>query len=104
MSQSAAWNAGEHVAGRYLVRSHLGAGSLGERYLAFDERTSSDVVLRVVRADLLPDEDARRAFHDRLSRSRALQHPGLARLHEVLEHDGLEVTASQHVPGASLAE
>src|SRR5262249_8523176 len=30
--------------------------------------------------------------------------PGLARLLDVLELDGLELTASQHVPGASLAE
>ena len=82
------WNAGEVVAARFVVRAALGSGSLGECYLAHDQRTEIDVLLRVPFPSLLPDEGARRAFRQRMGEARRLRHPYLVSVYDVVEHAG----------------
>ncbi len=48
--------------GRYEIRAPLGAGGMGEVYLACDEKLNRDVAFKVLPAALSVDEDRLRRF------------------------------------------
>lgn len=75
---------GTLIAGRYCVRRRLGAGGMGEVWLADDQEASREVALKVVRGD-----QERAPFAQRLAREAALlrSFEGLVpRVPEVYEH------------------
>jgi serine/threonine protein kinase len=93
---------GNVVGGRYEIRATVGKRPLGMMYRAFDREVEVEVALRVLSAELLPDDPARQAFAQRISRARGLQHPNLMRFHGVAV-DGEEVAvAVQWAPGKPL--
>ena len=48
--------------GRYEIRSKIGAGGVGEAYLAQDTRLDRKVALKILPADLSANEDRIRRF------------------------------------------
>ena len=100
---SPVWQNGLRLAGRYQVRKLEGVGPLGDRYLALDVQSGLDVVLRALDRALCPDEAALAAFRERTSRARALSHPGLIRIHDVVRHAGREATVVERVSGRTAA-
>ncbi len=92
------------VLGRYRVESLLGRGGMGEVYLAVDERLHRQVAVKVLPADSLSDETARRRFrHEALAISR-LNHPNIATVHDFDTFDGTDALVMEYVPGHTLGE
>ena len=93
---------GALFAGRYEIREPLGSGGAGEVYRATDRTAGSDVALKV----LFPGSDTRDI--ERLRRElrivRTLQHPGIVRIFDIGEDDGLLYLVSELLEGESLAE
>ena len=91
------------VAGYRLIRK-LGAGGMGEVFLAHDDALDRPVALKLVHAKLGHDP----RFGERMRReARALAkltHPNVVHVYEVGEHEGRIFLAMEYVAGRSLGE
>lgn len=90
--------------GAYRVLSRLGAGGMGEVYLAEDIRLRRRVALKVLPGRSVNDEQARRQLLHEARTAAALDHPNICTIYEVGETDGRDFIAMQYVDGETLAE
>ena len=74
---SADLDAGAVLDRRYRIEQLLGRGGMGAVYRARDMRLDRLVALKVVRAELLGDADARRRFRREAQIVARLQHPSI---------------------------
>lgn len=90
--------------GSYEVVREIGRGGMGVVYLARDTRLGRDVALKLLSADELGHDDARRTRLRREARAAAaVAHPGVAQVYTLEEHpDGLTLLVSEHIEGRSL--
>jgi serine/threonine protein kinase len=90
--------------GRFSLTRLLGAGGMGEVFLAHDSRLDRDVALKLLRPQLGTDAASRARF-DRETRAIArLDHPNIVALHEVGEFQGRPYLVMQFVEGRSLSD
>ena len=66
---------------RYRIEQLLGRGGMGTVYRARDVRLDRLVAIKVVRAELLADPDARQRFRREADIVARLQHPGIVAVH-----------------------
>src|SRR5438093_10276061 len=97
-------NAGERQLGHYTIIRQLGAGGMGEVYLADDTRLARKVAIKVLPTDLTRDEDAKRRLLREARSVAALDHPNVCAVHEVNEEDGRMYIVVQYVEGQTLAD
>jgi eukaryotic-like serine/threonine-protein kinase len=90
--------------GRYEVRSKIGAGGMGEVYLAEDTRLHRKVALKLLPADLASNQDRMRRFEQEAQAAAALNHPNIATIHEIGESDGVNFIAMELIDGFTLRE
>jgi eukaryotic-like serine/threonine-protein kinase len=88
--------------GHYEVISCLGAGGMGEVYLAQDTRLKRKVAIKVLKRALLRDERGLRRFEQEARAASALNHPNILTIFEFGQVDGLNFIASEFVDGATL--
>ncbi len=69
--------------GRYEIRSQLGAGGMGEVYLAEDTRLHRKVALKILPAELASNQDRMRRFVQEAEAAAALNHPHIAHIYEI---------------------
>lgn len=88
----------------YQILAPVGAGGMGEVYLARDTRLGREVAIKVL-PEALPQNPERLARLEREARLlAALNHPGIATVHGLEESDGIRFLVMEHVPGETLAE
>ena len=88
--------------GRYEVRSLLGAGGMGEVYLAYDHDLEREVAIKVLTADPNESSERTRRFLQEARASSALSHPNVATVFEIGSQDEWRFIAMELVPGAPL--
>ncbi|MGB9199360.1 MAG: protein kinase [Terriglobales bacterium] len=88
--------------GHYKIVAQLGAGGMGEVYLAEDTRLKRKVALKVIGRNLNLDERALRRFEQEARASSALNHPNIVTIYEFGETDGLRFIASEYIEGTTL--
>ena len=66
--------------GRYQIRSLLGAGGMGEVYLAQDTSLNRKVALKVLPSDLASNQDRMRRFKQEATAAASLNHPNIAHI------------------------
>ncbi len=87
----------------YLILSPLGAGGMGEVYLAEDTQLDRKVAIKFLPAESIADEQAKRRLIREAKAAAKLDHPNICAIHEVGEEDGRSFIVMQYVKGETLA-
>jgi eukaryotic-like serine/threonine-protein kinase len=90
--------------GRYEIRSLIGAGGMGEVYLARDVMLNRDVAVKVLPAAYSADSDRLRRFQQEAQAAGALDHPNILCVHDVGTHEGAPYVVSELLEGETLRE
>src|SRR5216110_3475883 len=88
--------------GHYEIRSQIGAGGMGEVYLAQDTKLDRKVALKILPADLAANQDRMRRFVQEAKAAAALNHPNIAHIYEIGESEGTNFIAMEFVEGETL--
>ena len=90
--------------GRYRLLRELGHGGQGFVYLAEDEKLHRQVALKILSGVMALTPGARLRFEREAEVAGKLDHPGIARVYEAGEEDGVHFIAMELVGGRTLAE
>ncbi|MGK0361626.1 MAG: serine/threonine protein kinase [Bradymonadia bacterium] len=93
---------GDVINGRYEIRDLIGRGPLGVIYRVLDQEIELDVALKVMHAEVLPDDTARANFADSVRRMRKLSQQNIVRLYEHDEAKGRAFYTMQLLEGLTL--
>ena len=88
----------------YRIVSKIGAGGMGEVYLAQDTRLDRKVAIKILPAELAVNHDRMLRFIQEAKAAAALNHPNVAHVYEIGEQDGLNFIAMEYVDGKTLRE
>ena len=88
--------------GRYEIRSLLGAGGMGEVYLAHDSQMRRLVALKFLPESLTRDEDRLRRFEQEAYAASGLNHPHILTIYEIGEIEHRRFIAMEYVEGETL--
>jgi predicted ATPase len=86
----------------YRIVSSLGAGGMGEVYLAEDTRLQRLVAIKFLPADLTKDLTRLRRFEQEARAVSALNHPNIVTIHEIGEADVGRFIVLEYVKGRTL--
>jgi tetratricopeptide (TPR) repeat protein len=86
------------------VLRKLGAGGMGEVYLAEDERLGRRVALKCPSDDWLQSPDARERLHREARAAARLNDPRIASVYDVLDVGGRPYIVLEHVEGETLSQ
>ncbi len=95
--------AGTRIA-HYQIISKIGAGGMGEVYLAHDTKLDRKVALKFLSFHLSQDQTSRARFTREAKAAAKLDHPNIVPVHEVGEYQGRPFFAMAHIEGQSLRE
>src|SRR5437588_3299292 len=96
-------NIGREI-GPYQIIERLGAGGMGEVYLAQDRRLDREVALKILPAYFVSDKARLRRFQTEARAASALNHPNILTIHEVGEVDQLHFITTEFIDGQTLRE
>jgi non-specific serine/threonine protein kinase len=88
----------------YRIIEKIGAGGMGEVYLANDTELDREVALKFLPTQLCQDEDCRVRFKREAQAAAKLKHPNIVTIYEVSEFRGRPFFAMEHIEGKSLRE
>src|SRR5438093_8169306 len=89
---------------RYEILSPLGAGGMGEVYLALDTRLKRKVALKLLPAAFTQDADRLRRFEQEAQAASALNHPNIITIHEIGEVNGTHFIATEIIETQTLRQ
>jgi serine/threonine-protein kinase len=90
--------------GRYEIRSQLGAGGMGEVYLAEDTKLDRKVALKILPAEFAGDRGRMSRFVQEGKAVSALNHPNILTIYEIDEADSVHFIATEFIDGETLRQ
>jgi len=94
---------GEQIA-HYRIVSQIGAGGMGEVYLAQDTRLHRKIALKILPAALNNDRDRLRRFEQEACAASALNHPNILTIYEIGETAKTRYIATEFIDGETLRD
>src|ERR687888_390445 len=88
----------------YRILQPLGAGGMGEVYLAEDTRLDRKVALKLLPARFTQDPDRVRRFIQEAKAASALNHPNIITIYEIGAEQGTHFIAAEFVDGLTLRQ
>src|SRR6266567_3415394 len=90
--------------GRYQILEQLGAGGMGEVYLAEDKHLLRKVALKVLPTFFTRDRERVRRFQQEARAASALNHPNILTIYEIGQIDSHQFIATEFVEGDTLRQ
>jgi serine/threonine protein kinase/tetratricopeptide (TPR) repeat protein len=88
----------------YRLVEKVGQGGMGVVYRALDSRLNRHVAIKILPPEFTADAERRQRFEREARAAAALNHPNIAVIHEVGEHEGTQFIVMELVPGRSLRD
>jgi len=108
MAESLKDNRAESIVGQTLGQYHiieqLGAGGMGEVYLAEDTRLGRKVALKLLSGYPSQEEERVRRFRQEAFATSALNHPNIVTVYEIGEWEERDFIATEFIEGVTLRE
>ncbi len=93
----------ESIAHYQIIRK-LGAGGMGEVYLALDTKLDRQVAIKVLQPDSLAEENLKKRLLREARAVAKLDHPNICAVYDVNEADSFTFIVMQYIEGETLAE
>ena len=90
--------------GQYQILDKLGAGGMGEVYLARDTTLDRNVALKILTAGVSTDADRLARFEREAKALASLNHPHIAQIYGLESSTGTRAIVMEFVEGEDLAE
>src|SRR5271155_3661773 len=90
--------------GPYEIQSPLGAGGMGEVYLARDTRLDRTVAVKILPTHLSSNIEAKQRFEREARAISSLNHPNICTLHDVGHQDGTDFLVMEYLEGETMAD
>jgi eukaryotic-like serine/threonine-protein kinase len=87
----------------YHIIEKLGAGGMGEVYLAEDKRLNRRVAIKILPADVAGDERAKQRLLREAQTAATLDHPNICAIYEIGQEEGRSFIVLQYIEGETLA-
>src|SRR6266436_1458692 len=88
----------------YRIIKKLGAGGMGEVYLALDPKLDRKVAIKVLRPDSLAEENLKKRLLKEAQAVAKLDHPNICHVYDVNEADSVTFIVMQYIEGETVAE
>src|SRR5579863_2225977 len=95
--------AGRQV-GRYVIASRLGAGGIGEVWLAQDTELARDVALKFLSPELAGNSGQAHRFRQEARAASSLNHPNLVTIFDIGEFEGRLFIAQEYIRGNTVRD
>ncbi len=93
---------GSTFAGRYQVIEELGKGGMGKVYKVFDKEIKAKVALKVLKSEIVADENIIERFRNELKLARDISHKNICRMYDLGKEGDLYYITMEYVPGEDL--
>jgi serine/threonine protein kinase/tetratricopeptide (TPR) repeat protein len=103
LSETPELNEGQHI-GHYQIVSMLGAGGMGEVYLAQDTKLGRQIALKLLPAEFTGNPERLRRFQQEARAVSALNHPNILTLYEINHVEDRHLIATEFVDGETLRQ
>ncbi len=97
-------NLSNKTIGHYAVIRLIGAGGMGEVYLAEDTKLDRRVALKILSPEFARDTNRMSRFVREAKSASALNHPNILTIHEINEYGGTHFIATEFIDGQTLNE
>jgi serine/threonine protein kinase len=88
--------------GRFEIRCRLGAGGMGEVYLAQDMRLGRRAALKILPFEMIKDAERVRRFEQEAQAASALNHPNILTIYEIGAEGDVHFIAAEFIDGETL--
>ncbi len=88
----------------YQIERLLGAGGMGEVYLAFDEKLKRKVALKILPSEYISNDERVKRFEMEARAIASLNHPGIVTVYDVGNFEGVNYIATEYVEGKTLRD
>jgi serine/threonine protein kinase/Flp pilus assembly protein TadD len=86
----------------YRILEKLGAGGMGEVYLAEDLKLGRKVAIKILSEEYTTNRDRLHRFEQEACAASALNHPNILTIHEVGNDEGRHFIATEYIDGTTL--